>query len=194
MKKGGGRVKNVLTYKGETLSVAEWGRRIGVDRRSLMYRVKAGWPVEKIINGPDKKGPSFVPFDYKIIPTDVDKAYIAGYFDGEGCVTVAKRPVGSGVQIRVDFGQTQPQGVRYIHSFYGGSLIQRCGGEGRRPKIYYRLSQSQAVLVFLNDIFPYVKEKRDQVVLCLDLYRENMPLVEIQGLAEKLTRCKKRSL
>lgn len=42
----------LLTYKGETLPMAEWARRIGLPPNTLSYRIRHGWPVDKAIETP----------------------------------------------------------------------------------------------------------------------------------------------
>lgn len=39
-----------LTFRGETLTISQWARRIGLHRKTLMYRVRAGWTVERALN------------------------------------------------------------------------------------------------------------------------------------------------
>jgi len=41
-----------LTYRGETLSVAEWSRKIGLKDKTIYMRLNAGWPVEKVLERP----------------------------------------------------------------------------------------------------------------------------------------------
>jgi hypothetical protein len=38
-----------LTYNGETHHVSEWSRRIGVQRSLILYRIKAGKPINEIL-------------------------------------------------------------------------------------------------------------------------------------------------
>lgn len=41
-----------LSFGGETLTVAEWARRIGVDRATLRDRLERGWTVEQALTTP----------------------------------------------------------------------------------------------------------------------------------------------
>ncbi len=41
-----------ITFNGETLCIAEWSRRTGLGRNSIMYRLAKGWSVEKILTTP----------------------------------------------------------------------------------------------------------------------------------------------
>lgn len=43
-----------LTYKQETLCVAEWGERLKISRNVLYFRLKSGWSVEQALETPVK--------------------------------------------------------------------------------------------------------------------------------------------
>lgn len=43
------RVSRLLTYNGETKCLTEWARGIGVDPKTLYYRLKQGWTLEKAL-------------------------------------------------------------------------------------------------------------------------------------------------
>lgn len=49
-------LERTLTYKGETLSVAEWSRRTGLKDKTIYMRIKAGWTAERAIERPLQKG------------------------------------------------------------------------------------------------------------------------------------------
>lgn len=49
------RANKYITYKEETLTYAQWGRRIGINPNCLGRRFYYGWPVEKIIETPIRK-------------------------------------------------------------------------------------------------------------------------------------------
>ncbi len=44
-----------LTYKGETLPIAEWSRRTGIKDKTIYMRIQAGWSVEKTLERPLKR-------------------------------------------------------------------------------------------------------------------------------------------
>ncbi len=83
---------NKILYNEELISFTELSKIVGVDRQTLSIRRKLGWTDKEIIEDKCKEDRQFISFEYLKIPTEYDKAYIAGYFDGEGCLTVAKRP------------------------------------------------------------------------------------------------------
>lgn len=44
--------ERILTYKGETLTVTEWSKRVGITNKTLFMRLKAGWSIEKTLEWP----------------------------------------------------------------------------------------------------------------------------------------------
>lgn len=47
------RRDNVLvTHAGTTASVAAWAERTGLERKTLEYRIRAGWPAERALTTP----------------------------------------------------------------------------------------------------------------------------------------------
>jgi hypothetical protein len=42
-------MKKMLTYKGETLTMAEWSRRTGLSADALRGRIRKGWSVERAL-------------------------------------------------------------------------------------------------------------------------------------------------
>jgi len=81
-----------------------------------------------------------------------------------------------------------------LHSIYGGSLaIVRARDERSRPKLNYQLVQREAVFAMLQDMIPFLIEKRVQVELILQKYRAGMSLHEGQSLKEQLSDMKRRT-
>ena len=50
------RSSRKITYNGETLTIAEWARRIGTSRQTIRHRLEQGWSVEEIITMPVNHG------------------------------------------------------------------------------------------------------------------------------------------
>lgn len=46
------RNNRLLTFRGETHTVAEWTRRLGAKRSALKARLRYGWPVERALSTP----------------------------------------------------------------------------------------------------------------------------------------------
>jgi hypothetical protein len=39
-----------ITLKGETLSMSQWSRRLGIGITTIHWRVRAGWPAERVLS------------------------------------------------------------------------------------------------------------------------------------------------
>ncbi len=50
------RNNKTITYRGETLTLADWSRRLGVAHSGLYYRFNSGWSHDEIIETPFKIG------------------------------------------------------------------------------------------------------------------------------------------
>lgn len=46
------RSSRYITYKGETMIVADWARRLNISRQTLRYRLEKGWDIKSIIETP----------------------------------------------------------------------------------------------------------------------------------------------
>jgi len=96
--------------------------------------------------------------------TKQELAYVAGYFDGEGCV------MHSGGSIRVAISNTFLPRLKWLMHSYGGS-IRECEtprGLGFRRLYQWQISGKNARR-FLLDIEPLLDEKREQAQIVLQL-------------------------
>lgn len=97
------------------------------------------------------------------------RAYIAGYFDGEG--SVGLYPKKAGFALKVTVVQRKPEVLLWLHGLFGGALVTVDRTEAR-GNIYYelRLEGPDAALPLLKVIAPYVREKKDQIDLVISHY------------------------
>ena len=109
-----------------------------------------------------------IDLDAVLALSPVERAYIAGYFDGEG--SVGLYPKKSGFALKVTIAQRKPEVLLWLHSLFGGAFVTVLRPE--RGNTYYelRLESRELVLPLLRIIAPYVKEKREQVDLVLAHY------------------------
>ena len=98
----------------------------------------------------------------------ISKEYIAGYFDGEGCVRLTTSKTGTG-GIHVFITNTYRPFLIYLKGVYGGNTTTR-NKENEKHKTCYqwRLSNKKEALVFLIDILPFLNEKREQAEIAID--------------------------
>lgn len=102
--------------------------------------------------------------------TKTDKAWIAGFFDGEGCITISYTGEKRWHTLCVQIGNIRPHEIEWIHSYYGGTLLRRKTSKSTNLVTRWRVYSKKAVL-FLEDILPYCKSKRRRVLLALAFRR-----------------------
>ena len=50
------RNNRLITYNGDTHTVAEWARKLGIIPDTISYRISKGWPIEKAFQAPMNTG------------------------------------------------------------------------------------------------------------------------------------------
>lgn len=101
----------------------------------------------------------------------IDLAYIAGLFDGEGCISISKKRE-AGVShsrvyhLRVMVKMANPYLPHLLQFSFGGSCLKAKPRPRRRESWDWSLSAQQAS-AFLQIILPYLKLKRDEAELAI---------------------------
>lgn len=114
---------------------------------------------------------------------EVDKAYTAGLFDGEGSVGIYC-PVGGHHHVQVHLSSTDADILLWLKELFGGYV-----GSMTRPKDLVRkpawqwVVSSNGAKEFLQLIRPYSKMKGDQIDVALEFYS----LVNVVGRRNILT-------
>lgn len=115
----------------------------------------------------------------------ISLAYIAGIFDGEGCVSIRKSD-----RVTFSIEMRDPQAIRLISSV----LRLKSSHYFRKDQDYYiwRVESSRKNLVkrFLTSILPYVRVKKDQIKVALSFFEEKNKEKRIK-LANKCKKLKK---
>ena len=106
--------------------------------------------------------------------TDIDKAYIAGFFDGEGCVGYynaskinSSRP--GYFHVSVSVSNTDPRVIFWIQQVTGlgkSKIIHFRDGK-RRIAYQWQIGKKEDVVLFLSTIRSYLRVKGDQVDVVL---------------------------
>ena len=136
------------------------------------------------------------------LPTNAELAYIAGFFDGEGCVCIY-RVRNRTYALAVSVSQVDPRPLIFVSKFFGGKVSARPPqkGHSKLPYFQWRLSASNACY-FLEQILPFLINKKDQATIAIEfqenighrsVYRLSDNVVSIRrGLAEKAAFLKKQ--
>ena len=98
--------------------------------------------------------------------------YLAGFFDGEGCIGVYPSKNKKGYKtynLVLTVGQIEPIVIRKLHGKYGGSLRfdERSKKIKNRQDAWYWHISGRKAERFLRDVFPYLIVKRSQAELAL---------------------------
>ena len=98
--------------------------------------------------------------------------YVAGFFDGEGCVNITVRGKARQVALRVMIVNTEPMILALLHAQYGGQLPgpRQAGEEHWKPFRQLVLTGRKAI-GFLEHIEPFVILKKPQIELALEFWR-----------------------
>jgi len=101
--------------------------------------------------------------------TEVEKAYFAGLFDGEGCVRSnhsEKKRTSYAVQLSIEM--TDPGPIYKLYKEYGGSWMKR----KRSNRNYIMYGWAIGTLgfdAFAQDILPYVQIKKRQLEIAIQM-------------------------
>lgn len=126
------------------------------------------------------------------IITELQKAWLAGFIDGEGNIGLHKirrvsLTANDNYQVRIQITNTNKQVLELIQSWYGGSLYCR-PKDNIKHKPEYRWSAENKLLVkqVLLDVFPHLTIKKRQAEVLLQFISEN-PLLRGAGFKHKLS-------
>lgn len=94
-----------------------------------------------------------------------DLAYIAGLFDGEGCIRWNDTP-------RISLTSCWPWHLNWISRKFGCGSVRTIRESGEKWKTAFRLEMSAGnALRFLAKVQPFLKEKRSQADIMLELVK-----------------------
>jgi hypothetical protein len=142
-----------------------------VRRTCMNYRCVAPWHLEIT---PAGRRNEIQPYERCRFPSEVEKAYMAGFFDGDGCLDVVAPPGKNGWSLRVRLGQVRVNGPVLFSETYGNPVrISTTGAKGASTVYTWELAKKLGVRALLEDIAPFVREKREQVRIGLALLADD---------------------
>lgn len=96
--------------------------------------------------------------------------YLAGFFDGEGCVLIADRKSRNGRKrnyyLQVVLSQKKSDVLYQIKEQYNCFIKKYHGGDA-----YFLVLRNQHAVSFLKDVLPYLVVKLDEAILALAFYK-----------------------
>lgn len=100
-------------------------------------------------------------------------AYLAGFFDGEGCISIGRGTgkaytYGARHQVMAQVAQTSEIPLDMYLERWGGSIFKRSEWKGnQRPMWAWRLHDIDGIRAFCKEIEPFILLKKDQLAICL---------------------------
>lgn len=105
------------------------------------------------------------------IATKQERAYAAGFFDGEGHITIAAKTVkgarGLCYTMRVGASQNNPRPLYWLQTRWGGSVNAVKRRTTAANTTYVWMCFTKQAAVFLRDVMPYLQVKRRRAQLAL---------------------------
>jgi hypothetical protein len=108
--------------------------------------------------------------------TETDIAYAAGFFDGEGCIMVAKN---GAIDVRIT--NTSKQVLLKLQAVFGGKIGDRSQKANKTQYSYCFYGEN--AIKFIKILKPYLVEKLPQAETILEYYelRNNIKIVNVPG-------------
>lgn len=98
----------------------------------------------------------------------VTDTYLAGFFDGEGCV-MTRRQANGYWELRLSVGQIDPAPLYLLQGRFGGGIYRKSRGLLGRQVWAWVTTGNQAAKA-LEALAPHLIVKRDQVLLALEFW------------------------
>lgn len=97
--------------------------------------------------------------------TQSEIAYLAGYTDGEGCITIVNdRTLVFGIET------CYPKVVHRCYKLFGGHFSRLDRGRKKHRPIFRWRTFSKTAYMVIQTLLPFLREKKRQAELCLKFY------------------------
>ncbi len=96
------------------------------------------------------------------IMSEAFTAYVAGFFDGEGSISIKNTSKHTSYRLSISIGQRRPEPLFMIQSRWGGSI-----GKREANNFSTLLMFSKQAISFIKDIYPYLVVKRKQAEIAI---------------------------
>ena len=108
-----------------------------------------------------------------MVPPDVDRAWVAGLFDGEGCVSIVINPdIGGRAHhgLQCTIAMTSEETILKVQELFGGHVYYK-RQLLKKPVWTWRINSIKAI-PFLRSIRPFSVTKRLQIDIALEALSE----------------------
>jgi hypothetical protein len=149
----------------------------------VWYRIMNGEIQQKVLRDPIRTYAARRREGIHILRTKgsdkINTAYIAGFFDGEGSITIHHnyRPSPRGKSpnhtLQVSVGNTEPSIPKYLHQSFGGCLVIR-PATGNWRQVTQWIVRSNGAKEFLKTVLPFLRQKYPQAELAIQ-FQESKP-------------------
>lgn len=100
--------------------------------------------------------------------------YIAGFFDGEGCVYIGLHHKGRGYHFCVSISQKKPEILYLIKNIFGGKVDEK--GSGRRGICYqWRATKRELIKKFFDAVEPFCIVKANDIKIGREFLKTYKP-------------------
>lgn len=101
----------------------------------------------------------------------IDIRYMAGLFDGEGCISLVKQARANSplpiYSVRVVIAMTHKPTIKAIHGQFGGIYSER-KGTGINRNAFSVMWANRKAIPMLAALLPYLQIKREEAVIAMD--------------------------
>ena len=160
-----GKGEKQITNKGTLLADRRWQIAPGFKPKDL---IGIPWMVAKALQAPFYTGR---------IASEADRAYLAGFLDGEGTISFVERDRGQDHtpthDVRVFLTNTDDAILRHFCDMTAGRVYHHDGERenrfGSRPCFRWQMGTHDGALL-IRELFPHLRTKRKQAALVWTLY------------------------
>lgn len=95
-------------------------------------------------------------------------SYMAGFFDGEGCIKFTVDPRNGYEGIEVEIVQSNPEPLHLYEELFGGMIYRNSQVRGKLPLWSYRTNNGDRVGAILSTLLPYLIVKKEKCIQALE--------------------------
>ena len=123
--------------------------------------------------------------------TEIEIAYLAGIFDGEGYISIESprsktSACGRNIKLRIGIANTNLDLLQWIQSEFGGLIFDKHGPAHRR-KCYDLQLKASGAEKFVRKVYPFLKIKKLQAEVALK-FRESFHHTDKRRISDELVK------